>query len=421
MTDRADDIMCTLLYTDKSGTVIINREEIFQATSKSTGGGMTRISGYSEYRLSAYDLATGKLLARVELGEGQKDGECRIIGLVNDKLWMFSMNPELGFHYRNPRTLETEKTQAAITAAAPFNNFKFAVPDWPQIGQFYGMSADQKYIIVTDLSGFRFKYDPITQTITKTTDDLISCDLWSSPPAPLSNSIQINSDSTVSLNGEPRKMLQFDYKPGKFDASYLKGEFMVTGNQQKLAALFSNELHVIVTTKDSLTRKIKELQQQFPVLAQSNGRSSGMNDSERKAYYKISDLKRDTAECNYDIRSISSNGLRSVNNKSITGNTTALIFHCKDVTDTSRCMISSLSLFAGNNARENWSVMLNRYYFNPDKADALGAFETVMSEGDPEFRYRWFDTHDGKLIMISQLQMCAIDLSTGKIIWDIDL
>jgi hypothetical protein len=421
MSDRADDIMCTLLYTDKSGTVIINREEIFQATSKSSGGGMTRISGYAEYRLSAYDFATGKLLARVELGEGQKDGECRIIGLVNDKLWMFSMNPELDFHYRNPRTLETEKTQAEIIAAAPFNNFKFAVPDWPQIGQFYGMDAAHQTIIVTDLSGFRYNYNPAAQTLTKTTEDIISCDNWTSTSSPLNSSISINSDSSVNLRGEPRRMLQFDYKPGKFDGSYLKGEFIVTSDLQKLAALQNEQIQQIINTKDSLTRIIKELQQQFPVLAQNDGWSSGFNDNERKAYNKISDFKRDTAECNYDIRSISSSGLRSVSNKSITGNNTALIFHCKDVTDTSRCMISSLSLFAGNNARQNWSVMLNRYYFNPDKADALGAFETVMSDGNPEFRYRWFDIHDGKLIMISQLQMCAIDLSTGNIIWDIDL
>ncbi|MGL5888603.1 MAG: hypothetical protein ACRC3B_01890, partial [Bacteroidia bacterium] len=115
------------------------------------------------------------------------------------------------------------------------------------------------------------------------------------------------------------------------------------------------------------------------------------------------------------------NRLSSSSNKSITGNSNALIFHCKDVTDTSRCMITSVTLFEGNNARENWSILLNRYYFNPDKADAMGAFETVMSDGNPEFDYKWFDTHDGKLIMIGQLQMCCIELKTGKILWDTDL
>jgi hypothetical protein len=421
MTDRADDIMCSLIYNDQSGTLIINREEIFQATSKSSGGGMTRISGYSEYRLSAYDIETGKLVARVELGEGQKDGECLIIGLVNGKLWMFSMNPELGFHYRNPRTLAPEKTQPQLIAAAPFSGFNFAIPDWPQISQFYGMDAAHQKIIVTDQSGFRYKYNPEAQTLTKTTEDIISCDNWTSSSSPLNSSITISSDSSVNLRGEPRRMLEFDYKPGKFEGSYLKGEFIVTTDLQKLAALQNEQIQQIITIKDSLTKRIKSQQELFPILASTNGYPSDMNNSERKAYYEISDLKRDTAECNYDLRSLKSNGLRSVSNKSITGNSTALIFHCKDVTDTSRCMLSSVSLISGNNARENWNVLMSRYYFNPDKADELGAFETVMSDGNPEFRYRWFNIHEGKLIMIGQLQMCCIELKTGKLLWDIDL
>ncbi|MGL5892320.1 MAG: hypothetical protein ACRC3B_20675, partial [Bacteroidia bacterium] len=307
MTDRADDIMCSFIYSDKSGAVIINREEIFQATSKSSGGGMTRISGYAEYRLSAYDLATGKLLARVELGEGQKEGECTVIGLINDKLWMFSMNPELGFHYRNPRTLEVEKTQAEIIAAAPFTNFKFAVPEWPQIGQFYGTDDVYNNIIVTDLSGFRYKYDPATQLLTKTTDDILSFDNWTSSSAAPGNAIAINSDSSVNLTGEPRRMIQFDYKPGKFDGSYLKGGFIVTSDLRKLAVIQQQQIEQILNTKDSLTKRIKELQTQFPILAKGSGWNSGMNGNERDAYHKMTQIQRDTAECSYDIKSLTRN------------------------------------------------------------------------------------------------------------------
>lgn len=421
MSDRADDVKCSLLYTDQTGALIINREEIFQATSKSSGGGITRISGYSEYRLSAYELTTGKLISRVELGEGQKEGECLILGLLNNQLWMFSMNSELGFHSRNPRTLEVTKTQAEFQAAAPFTGFKFGIPEWPQIPRFYGMDNAYTNIILTDNAGFRYKFDPVKQTLTKTTEEVVSCDSWSSSNKPLNTTIQLDSDNSINLNGSPRKTIQFNYKATSFENSYLNAEFITTTDLEQLAKLYREEIGALQQHKDSLTNALQELQRTYPILVKEKGWPSGMNTNERNAYYKVTQLQRDTADCNYKQRSIQQQGIRSSKSQSVIDATSLLLFHCNDITDTSRCIITSISIQPNKTIKENWSTSLNRYYFNPDKASASGAFETVMSDGNPEFQYKWAITHENKLVFISQLQMCCLDLKTGKLIWDIDL
>lgn len=421
MNDRADDIKCVVLYSDNSGARIIAREEIFQATSKSSGRGITHISGYSEYRLSAYDVATGKLLARVELGEGMQEGECLLLGIADEKLWLFSMNPELGFHSRSPKTLEVIETQTQLAAAAPFSGFKFAVCEWPQISRHYGMSADQKNVMLSDISGFRYAYDPKAKTLRKTTEEIVCNDNWTAINASTSNSLRWDKDNTISLSGEPRRMVQFQYKPTGFESSYLKGEFLMVTDLRSLAVLKNSEAAAIDHKADSLTKEIKRLQQQFPRLAQSSDWFSGISNDERNAARKIENMQRDTARLMDDKKGLFAGSSSLLRYTGLMYGKDAYILHSGDVTDTSKLMLTSLEITNGTAYREKWTTRMGRYYFNPDKADAAGAFETVFSDGNPQFRFRWFAIHGDKLIAISQLQMCCIDLNTGKILWDNDL
>ncbi|MCA6362618.1 MAG: hypothetical protein IM638_06240 [Bacteroidetes bacterium] len=421
MEDRADDIKCVLLYHDNSGARIIAREEIFQATSKSSGGGMTRISGYSEYRLSAYDVATGKLLARVELGEGMEESECLVLGIADQKIWLFSMNPELGFHSRSPKTLEIIETQTQLAATAPFTGFKFAVCEWSQINRHYGMSVDQKNVMLSDIAGFRYAFDPKAKTLRQTTEEIMCNDSWSSSNSITNNSLRLSKEETVSLSGEPRRFVEYQYKPTGFKNSYLKGEFLMVTDLMHLAALRSKEIAAIDHETDSLTQIIRQLRQQFPRLTDESGWFSEMSNDERDAYRQIDNIKRDTTELMRNKRDINSNSSSYMRYTALMNGRNAFIMHSADVTDTSKLMLTSLEIADKSSYREKWTTRLNRYYFNPDKADAAGAFETVFSDGNPEFRFRWFEIADDKLIVISQLQMCCIDLNTGRILWDNDL
>jgi hypothetical protein len=421
MNDRADDVKCVLLYSDNSGARIITREEIFQATSKSSGRGVTHISGYSEYRLSAYDVATGKMLARVELGEGMQDGECLMLGIADDKLWLFSMNPELGFHSRSLKTLEVIETQTQLAATAPFTGFKFAMCEWPQISRHYGMSADQKNVMLSDISGFRYAYDPKAKTLRKTTEDIVCNDNWSSSTNPTSNSLNWNKDKTITLSGEPRRMVQYEYKPTGFENSYLKGEFLMVTDLRSLAELKMAAAADLTRQADSLTKEIQSLQQRFPRLAQKSDWFSGISNDERNAARKIENMHRDTARLMDNKKELFSSSSSLLRYAGLMYGKDAYILHSGDVTDTSKLMLTALEITNDTTYREKWTTRMNRYYFNPDKADAAGAFETVFSDGNPQFRFRWFTIYGDKLIAIGQLQMCCIDLNTGKILWDNDL
>src|SRR5687768_6008398 len=115
MNDRADDVEESFIYKGKDGTYIITKEEIFQATSKKSSGGFTQISGYAEYRISSYDLETGNLNGRAELGEGMEEA-FTILGATEGKLWIYSIDPDLGFHARDPKTLEILTDEKTLLA-----------------------------------------------------------------------------------------------------------------------------------------------------------------------------------------------------------------------------------------------------------------------------------------------------------------
>jgi predicted Rdx family selenoprotein len=58
MKDRADDVKEVIVSKNNDGVFLVTKEEVFQAVSKSDQGGFRRISGYTENRISSYDLNT---------------------------------------------------------------------------------------------------------------------------------------------------------------------------------------------------------------------------------------------------------------------------------------------------------------------------------------------------------------------------
>ncbi len=68
-----------------------------------------------------------------------------------------------------------------------------------------------------------------------------------------------------------------------------------------------------------------------------------------------------------------------------------------------------------------WTTHLIGIYHNSSKADQAGAFETVYSKGNPEFDYEWGCTDGTYLVIIRQLHMLALDMKTGKLVWNIEI
>lgn len=70
-TGTADDIKHSFSIHVAKGDYLLTHEEIFQATSKSSGPKGTFISGYTDYRYTVRDLQTGMPITRMDVGTVQ--------------------------------------------------------------------------------------------------------------------------------------------------------------------------------------------------------------------------------------------------------------------------------------------------------------------------------------------------------------
>lgn len=410
MTDVADDVATAFIYSGPEGKSIITKEQIFQAQSKKSGGGVTHISGYAEYRISSYDLATGTQTGRVDMGEGIEKAFI-IMGTTPGKIWLFSIDPELGFHSRNPKTLDVISDEKALTANGPLKGFAFARPEWMKLNQSYGWNATNGKLMLSDMQGFHYYFDPEKNTLEKTEDEIID---YSWAIHKTGGSGYFTKEEYVSLNANGRQKLTYKYEDSTAKFSYLDGEILID----------VNPLHDAEKKKNALT----EIERREKILRDSLAYFKNLEFSEKKypggsrEDWNIrnarSRMERDVAALERDKTAISREKSKYIDQPVLSdaeGN--FFVIHATDVTDTARMQVTKLNL-NGRTFTEAWTARLPEFYRDPEKADSKGAFETVFSDGNPNFRYQWFEIADDKLFMISQLRLICIDVKTGKTLWE---
>jgi hypothetical protein len=410
MNDRADDLTDSFIYSGKEGTFIITQELIFQATSKKSGGGMTSISGYNECRLTSYDFATGAIVGRVELGE-QMESTAEIIAVINDQLWMYSIDPEIGLHCRNPKTFEIIQKESDIAA---LKGFAFSRPTWSQINSYYGFNVAKNKIILTDLQGVHYEFDPVAAKPVQTEDDMPNKDR---DPDYLGSTVDFGEDSSATFNGsDDRKKLQWEYEDSTAKLPFLKPEFFIDRNPTRAMIRKQNRIDAIRNRRDSAQAKLDAIIAVHPVFRDENPSWGQMTREEQdmnSAIYQVkSDLRRADDELKRATEEIFDHEEYALGNTRMS----CLIYSANTVQDTARAIITCVDC-KSKKFTQRWQLNLSSFYFDPDKAEGAGVFD----EGDPEFRYRWTDIHDGKFVMIAQLQMICIDMTTGKKLWEISL
>ncbi len=411
MNDAADDVSQSFIYTGKNGSYIITQELIFQATSKSSGGGMTRISGYNECRLTSYDLATGAMLGRVETGE-QIDEGMSILGVVNDQVWCYSVDTELGLHYRDPKTMEVVKKESELTALA---SFSFSRPEWSRILDYYNFEVANEMIVLTDMQGKLYYLDTEKNTIVETEEEMPDDD-WSSDY--LNSNAYFNADDYISFTGDgDRKKLQWKYEDTTADLPFLKPEVFIDLNEANLYKGEQERISALTAKRDSAKAVIDKLIAEHPVFADEYASWSKMTSEERELRNEFSAMKRDLEQIEYDLKELTDD-FDDHNEYALSDKKySSLIYSASSVSDTARAIITCVDMTQPKKFVERWHLDLTSFYYDPDKAEGAGVFD----EGDPEFGYRWADIHDGKFVMIAQLQMICIDMSTGKQLWQIQL
>ncbi|MEO8446222.1 MAG: hypothetical protein ABI528_01935, partial [bacterium] len=173
MKDIADNFEEVIIAGSDGQYVLVAKEEIFQATSKSDKGGMRHITGYTEYRITSYDLNTGNLLKRIVLGD-REENACIFLGETSGKLWYKSVDPKLGFHARDPKSLDVIVSQDKITEANPFLLNNLSQPEWNSIERYYGFDNSKGMPMVSDNSGFVYYIDPSTLKADKVSASIIN-------------------------------------------------------------------------------------------------------------------------------------------------------------------------------------------------------------------------------------------------------
>lgn len=410
MSDPADDVTQSFIYSGKNGTYIITQEQIFQAVSKSSGGGVTHISGHNDCRLTSYDLETGAIVGRAELGEEIDEG-CKIIGVQNDQVWCYSCDPELGLHARDPKSLDVIKKEADYSALSAL---QLSRPEWSRISDYYGFDVKKEMLMLTDMQGVHYYFDVAGNKTEETGNEMPRVE-WS--PDYLGSNAYFAQDSFASFEGnDDRRKLQWRYEDSTADLAFLKPSFFIDLNEQRAWKREQDHIAKATVKRDAIKAKQDSLFAAHPIFKEEYAPWDKMTEEERDMRGDVSRLASELSEAERELEDLTD--VFEDNNDYALGDKpySSLIYSAHTVSDTSRAILTCVDC-RSKKFTERWRLDLSSLYFDPDKAEGAGVFD----EGNPEFRYRWADIHDGKFVMIAQLQMICIDMSSGKKLWQITL
>jgi hypothetical protein len=414
MKDNADDIKGNFLYQGPEGNAIISWEEIFQATSKESNGGVTHISGYTEMRLSSYDVASGELKGRVKLGEMIEEG-CQLLGWSPGKIWLFSIDEELGLHCRHPLTLEVIEAWPAISQKPGLGSLNLAKPEWTNISTYFAFDWELGKIVLTDMEGYHHLLDPNTYAIEKTEREMPDLDFDKDA---FENGGEFQKDDPYYLEGEIRKEISFHGKKSGSSVSFLNGEFILDFNPKTQAARVAEMRKSIQDRVTLLQDSLKRYEAAHPE-ATSEPDWSKWTFEQRRIHDVANDIRRELDDAKRDATHFSTFDDEGLRYPMLSGDGhSAYVRYGSSLSDTALAMVAGVKFNPDTSWTILWSTQLPSLYFDANKADNAGAFETVFSKGDPSFDYTWAGTDGKHLVIIGQLRMVCIEMATGKVLWD---
>jgi hypothetical protein len=414
MKDRADDIKEVIVSKNSQGVYLVVKEEVFQAVSKSDQGGFRRISGYTEDRISSYDINSGKLVKRIVLGE-REENSCLFLGEMNGRLWYKSVNKELGVHARDPQTLDVTVSQEDLIRANPFLAGNLSMPEWNSLQRYYGFDVLKIMPMVSDNAGFVYWIDPVSLKAEKTSESIGNFDYDNNCT---STSMKLDAGTSINLQGSPRNSISYSGREFK-EPSFLDGNFLKSSNLiysadagAKFLAPFREKIEMCNRQIDSLNTILGAIDTNS-----SGSRNSSVKYNRRNIQSRIESLSRDIKYAENDMKRYSSDELYDI----LSDDNSVFVMSRTDVTDKARVVISKVKLNADTTVALTWQTRLDNVYRDPEKGFDKSSFEFVFSKGDPELNTMRTVFYDNKLIFIFMLTATCIDAGSGRILWSIDL
>ncbi|MBN2891677.1 MAG: hypothetical protein JXL97_07410 [Bacteroidales bacterium] len=414
-TCNVDDINKIIVHKHNNQNYLISYELIFQARSKSSGNGITTISGFNDTRISVYDIDSGELIARKKFGRYlEKTGEI-VLGAIDDKIWLYSMKDEL--YAVDISTLEPAITMTKILEKNPDFNIELAKPQWYEAQNYFGYNQIEKKIIFSDNMGYKYELNPSSLKIKKTDDSKeIGSDSHNSP---LSTYVSLNN-TYISFNGDLRQTISINSEEINPELSFLEGKFILDNNINRIYKSF-------LKNADFCTKEINKINFKLDSLKSLYGDDEWEWEKDLRNYYRDLKQELDLIERENEFAEKKIDEIKEGDLFSITyllmpeEKTDFFVFHSDNTNPDSRVRISMIEINQEQKGVEKWNILLDKLFFDYNQASENNDFKRVFSKGDPSFDFQFFDLVDNKLIVIYMLHAYCIDINNGNVLWSMQM
>lgn len=408
-TGSADDVAQSFTCHTPTGDYLITHEEVFHASSKSSGPKGTYISGEADYRYTVRNMQTGEQIARVVTGD--RDEDVYPLGFDGKYVWCYGAEKSSGLHAREPAGMQVTVTQDAIEKANPVLAGKINHPKIYEAPQFFLFDILNKQVMLTDVQGNLYDLDPVSLKAIPVKSKPLFNDRLDDVH---SSSASLWPEISINLSGDNRKQIEFRHD-SKSEDSYLKGEILLETNTTRLNGIAKK----VLDQTDSQTRAMKatldSLLKLYPALR-----------DERQAYLSIKDyhipskyfdMKRDLEREEKDSSIYKYRFVHDLNRMVLGCDSNCIyIMHANDLTDTSSLLITK-TIIKNGVSQPQWTTSIPQIYFDPSKGIKRNPRSDVFKAGNPQFRYEWFGLEGNVLTGVRMLHAFAIDVTTGKLMW----
>jgi len=411
MTDPADDVEEAVIVSAGGENFLVMKEAIFQATSKSSKQGITTTTGYSEYRMSSYNLNTGELVKRIGLGE-REEGYQYYMGSTKGKLWYVSMDEKTGIHARNPKTLEIVVTQDEIVKANTFLKDNFPKVKWYELRRYYGYDIATGVPLVSDNSGVIYEINPETYKAERVEGSISNLSYEENTE---STSISVDDKTNATLTGDPRKYIKIGIKEFQ-DLDFLNGNFLLSSSPYNPGIIYPEYYGPVYTQIELKQNKIDSLKK----LLENYGEKEDRN-IKHKASYLEGQIRYENGELERLNKKIDRTENKRFNTV-VSPDRGFFIIHNTSASDTAKIMISKVNFGkTRTDIKLEWTTVLDNIFADPQKVFEKGGFEYVFSKGSPDLSIKRVVFSGDKLVFISMLKAVCINMTDGKILWKIDV
>ncbi|MBK8981688.1 MAG: hypothetical protein IPM38_05045 [Ignavibacteria bacterium] len=301
-----------------------------------------------------------------------RKNECVLLGITDGRLWYKSINAELGFHARDPVTLDVVVSEKMIIDANPFLQNNMSSPEWNSIKKFYGFDISKNMPMISDNAGYLYYIDPVSLKAEKTSS---SIELIKFEESVLTSSVKLDDSNMLYLSGNPRKRFEIMNKIMD-EPSFLNGEIIKSSSDAFLPA-------------DYLSGDA----------------------------YKDAAAKKDPKRLNRKNEPENTFAKGEI----ITSDRCIFVLSRTDATDQAKVIISKVKINGAESAALQWETVLDNIYRDPDKGLDKSAFDDVFSKGNPNLSTMRTAYADNKLVFIFMLKATCIDEKSGKVLWSRDL